>query len=346
MTGRQAVSSAEAGAAARGLRARVLSALRGHAWTLGGFALGLVQPPVAPRARPWRTTVHDASRGPVDLSGHFAELGDERTVAVLVHGLGGDPESVYVRRAARAAAAAGMASLRLALRGADGSGADVYHAGIADDVRAAIASPALSRFEHVVLLGHSLGGHVVLTAARDPALDPRVRAVAAVCPPLDLEATVHAIRRLDRRHYEAHVLRSLVRQHDAVAARAAREGRTSPSRASEVRRVRTIREWDELVVCPRYGHPSARAYYERTSVGPHLAALHRPALVVAAEADPMVPLDTVLPALEAARGAAHLTVARLGRGGHVAYPADLRIAGGPPGVEEGALAWLAGHAAP
>lgn len=324
-----------------GLRAALRRDLHGHVWTLGGFALGVLRPPTAPRSRVWRTTLTDGARGALELSGHLAERGTESTIAVIVHGLGGDPESVYVRRAARAAADAGMASLRLALRGADGSGADVYHAGMADDVRAALASPELARFEHVVVIGFSLGGHVVLTAARDAALDPRVRAVAAVCPPLDLEATVRAIRRLDRRHYEAHVLRSLVRQHDAVAARAAREGRPHFSNAERVRRVRTIREWDELVICPRYGHPDARTYYERTTVAPHLHALERPALVVVADADPMVPLDTIAPVLEAARGAPQLTVARLDRGGHVAYPAGLRVEGGPPGVEEGVVAWLA-----
>lgn len=326
-------------------RLRLRDALRrdlhGHAWTLGGFALGMLRPPVPPRSRRWATTLDDPSRGTVELSGHLAEQGDERTMALIVHGLGGDPESVYMRRAARAAAAAGMASLRLALRGADGSGADVYHAGMADDVRAALASRALARFEHVVVMGYSLGGHIALTTARDTALDARVRAVAAICPPLDLEATVDAIRRLDRRHYEAHVLRSLIRQHDAVAARAAREGRALVSSPSEVRRVRTIREWDERVICPRYGHPDARTYYERTSIAPHLRSLARSALVVVADADPMVPLSTVAGALEVARGAPNLTVARLERGGHVAYPADLRVEGGPPGVEESVVAWLA-----
>lgn len=332
-----------------GLRATLRRDLHGHAWTLGGFALGLMRPPAPPRSRPWTTTLVEPGRGTVELSGRLAETGSERAIALLVHGLGGDAESIYLRRAARAAAAAGMATLRLALRGADGSGADVYHAGIADDVRAALRSPELARFEHVVLVGYSLGGHVVLTTARDvsldgrprAALDVRVRAVAAICPPLDLEATVDAIRRLDRRHYERHVLGSLVRQHDAVAARAEREGRAIPSRAADVRRVRTIREWDERVVCPRYGHPDAHTYYERVSVGPHLGALARPALVVVADADPMVPLDTVLPAIERARGAPNLTVARLSRGGHVAYPADLRVENGPAGVEESVIAWLA-----
>ena len=93
-------------------------------------------------------------------------------------------------------------------------------------------------------------------------------------------------------------------------------------------------------MCPRYGFRDARTYYETTSVGAHLSSLVRRTLIVVADADPMVPLATVLPALEAARGAPNLTVARLDRGGHVAYPADLRVEGGPLGVEAGTLAWM------
>lgn len=287
--------------------------------------------------------VDAGTRGPVELIGRLARKDGARGLVVLVHGLGGDPESVYLRRMASAADRAGLASLRLGLRGAGGTGADVYHAGMADDVRAALASEALRPYDELYVCGFSIGGHVTLTTARDTQLDPRVRAVAAICPPLDLEATVIAIRRRDRRVYERHVLGGLVRQHDLVAARAAREGRTIPSSPEAVHRVRTIRQWDELVVCRRYGFANAHEYYEEISVGPHLRALARPSLVVIADADPMVAKDTVVPSLDAAGGAPNLEVVRFLRGGHVAFPDDVRIPGQPPTIEAGTIGWLLGH---
>ena len=96
------------------------------------------------------------------------------------------PESRYARVGAGEALAAGMSCLRLNLRGADLEGEDFYHAGLTADLHAALADPALERYERVHLLGYSLGGHVVLRWATESG-DARVRSVAAICPPLDLE---------------------------------------------------------------------------------------------------------------------------------------------------------------
>src|SRR5690606_40469260 len=60
--------------------------------------------------------------------------------------------------------------LRLNMRGADRSGVGVYHAGLYDEIIAAIGDPLFSRIERVFLFGYSMGGH---TAMRLAALDPR-----------------------------------------------------------------------------------------------------------------------------------------------------------------------------
>ena len=89
-----------------------------------------------------------------------------------------------VRRAARAIAAHGWSCLRLALRGADGSGEDFYHAGLIDDLAATVDSAAFADYERIVIIGYSLGGHLALRYACEKP-DSRVRAVAAICAPLE-----------------------------------------------------------------------------------------------------------------------------------------------------------------
>jgi uncharacterized protein len=233
-----------------------------------------------------------------------------------VHGLGGDARSNYAVEAARAAYAMGLASLRLELRGADGSGDDVYHAAISGDVRAALASPELAGFERLYLLGYSLGGHVALrTTTEGDLLDARVRATAAVCPPIDLELGARAFDGPASYPYRRHVLASLV----PIAHALERRGRL-PCNLDEATRVTRIRDWDRLVVAPRFGHASAEAYYASASVAPHLSKLARPSLVVAAERDPMVPSRVVRAGPRAVEERA-LEVRWIDRGGHVGFPA-------------------------
>jgi len=307
----------------------------GHLWTIvphlrrgvrGGRAGG----------RGWATEVEDPRVGRVRLSGLLFEPPGARALLVVVHGLGGSAASAYVLRAARAASSAGVAALCLSLRGADGSGEDVYNAALFDDLRAAVASPEVARYDEVFALGFSLGGHLVLCFATERP-DPRVRAAAAVCAPLDLGACRKEIDRPSRGIYRRYLLARLRR----LAASVDRRGRLA-SPLEELRRVRTIREWDRKVVVPRFGFADPEDYYTRSSVGPKLARLAVPALLVAAQHDPMVPAATLRPFL---REAPRLDVRWVGRGGHLGFPSRLDLGErGPRGIDGQVVAWLLRHA--
>ena len=296
-------------------------ALSGHFWTVYPTLKHTLAPARAPEAGPWSTTVPDADLGTVTLTGALRDHPGSDTCLVVVHGLGGAIDGFYNVQAARAAERLGMSCLRLALRGADRLGEDFYHAGLVDDLTAALQSPALARYRHLLLIGYSLGGHMVLRWALTPS-DARVRALVAMCAPLVLGETSASLDRPAARPYRAAVLLGLKQIYASVAAR-----RTVPTDLAEVLRVRTLREWDQLTVVPRFGFDSVDDYYARMSVGPWLADLKRPALIVHSEHDPMIPLATY----------EHLTTGDLPLvtwsrptcGGHVAFPqdVDLRLSG-------------------
>ncbi len=315
--------------------------LLGHLWTLAPNIRHQLRPILAPPGSPWSTELQDPDHGTIPLNGvlHPTQQpsGDPPSLVIAVHGLGGSIDSHYILRTAATATAAGFDCLRLALRGADRQGADFYHAGLTADLQAALASPLLAAYRTIYLLGYSLGGHVSLHYAVQPS-DPRVRAVASVCAPLDLQAVGHAIDHPRAALYCHHVLEGLKDIYTQVAAR-----RSVPTPLTCVRRVTTLRAWDRLAVVPRFRFASVDDYYQRTSIGPRLAEVALPALVLSATGDPMIPASTIAPFVK--RVPAHLTHLWVSRGGHVGFPGQLQLGLGPaPGLVPQVLAWFRGHA--
>lgn len=315
--------------------------LAGHFWTLATNLGHRLSPLHPPPQEEWSTTLRDPQVGDVRLTGALHRTADQPSGALLIiiHGLGGSIASHYVIRTAAAATAAGLDCLRLGLRGADRLGEDFYHAGLTADLDAALASPALAVHRTIYVLGYSVGGHMTLRWALTPG-DPRVRAVASVCAPLDLAAGCAAIDGPGVAVYRDHVLSGLKQIYAAVAAR-----RAVPTPWPLVRRLTGIRAWDRHAVVPRHGFCSVGDYYDRTSVGPRLRELAVPALIVSAPADPMIPAATIAPHIQGLPP--HALHRWTDRGGHVAFPRRVRLdldLPQTPGLEGQVLAWLRRHA--
>jgi hypothetical protein len=305
---------------------------RGHFWTLGPFLRHNLLPPRVPDWRHWETNLEDSVVGTLNLSGRLTTQGASDTIVVIVHGLGGSATSYYARSAALSASRAGIDSLRLNLRGADRSGADYYHAGLTDDLEAAIGSTALEGYENILLLAYSLGGNMMLRyLAGKPS--PRVKAAAAVCSPIDLKPAARAIDRPRGVFYRRHVLAGLKDIYRNVAAR-----REVPLPVHEASRIDTIEQWDERVIAPRHGFAGAEDYWAQTSACNVLGDIGTPTLFVATERDPMVGIDTVRPWLQNASTLRRIVTRE---GGHVGFPQKVDLGLGTGGtVEDQILQWM------
>ena len=307
--------------------------LSGHAWTVlpaiaGAFSArrGL--------GRAFATTLDDERMGAVRITGF---LDEPRVPAdhlvVIVHGFGADANSANCIAMASAARRAGMASLRLNLRGADLSGEDIYHGGLTDDIRAALASRECRHYKHVFVAGFSVGGNIALRAALN-CIDRRIRAVASVCAPLDLAAGADAFDRPVSRLYRNHVFSNLNRVYAATAAK-----RRLANPVEVVRKARSVRERDELVMVPRFGFRSADDYYFRIQAAGELYRMDTPALIISAENDPVVPFATLRRALRDASAAVTSIVTPAG--GHISFPGNLQFWGRTlPGLENQIAHWL------
>jgi predicted alpha/beta-fold hydrolase len=305
---------------------------KGHFWTLGPYLKHNLLRPRVPPWEPWETSLQDGVVGTLQLNGRLTRQTSTDTIVVILHGLGGSATSYYARKAAVAAASAGVDSLRLNLRGADRAGADYYHAGLTDDLDAALRSKALEGYQRILLLGYSLGGNMMLRyLAGDP--DPRVRAAAAVCSPIDLKASARLIDQPRGAFYRRHVLRALKDIYRRVA-----ERRDVPLPVPEAARIDTIEMWDERIIAPRHGFAGAEDYWAKTSACSVLDQIQVPTLFVAAERDPMVTIDTVRPWLDDATALRRIVTSH---GGHVGFPQRVDLGLGRTGsAEDQIMHWL------
>jgi predicted alpha/beta-fold hydrolase len=306
--------------------------LHGHLYTVGPRLLARVKPQAEPPFTRWTRRVVEGAHE-VALSGLLSEPDGAQTLAIILHGCGGNPQSPYASRLARFLYDAGHAVLRLAWRGADLSGEDLYHAAQTADVHAVLADPVFERYSRVWAIGFSLGGHACLHVAHE-SRDLRLTAVATVCPVLHLLETNRFIDSPEAAFYRRYTLSGLRAGYVQMHAR----GR-APSSIEAVRRASTFRAYDALTVVPRYGFASVDDYYERACVSRVLARIERPTLVVSARHDPMLPshiAERVLPTLSPA-----VTFRWAERGGHCAFPGTLDLGEATElGLEAQLHAWL------
>lgn len=276
--------------------------------------------------------------GKLTLHGKLRDRPGSDGCLIIIHGLGGTTDAFYCIKAAKAAEELGLSTLRFALRGADRHGEDFYHGGLTADLEATIASPELARYKHIYVMGYSLGGHMTLRYGLAPT-DPRVRALVAISPPLDLSKTADAVDHPRSRAYRYHILRAVNEIYRAVDD----NHRLSPS-ANEVQAAKTMREWDGLAVATRHGFNGAEGYYSTMSVGPLLNSIQLPTFILHSNQDPMIPPSTYEHLL---KGAMHnITFSGIPMGGHVAFPGRVRLGlDAKPTAEHQCIAWMLQRAA-
>ena len=286
----------------------------------------------APPAEAWRTSCREDERD-VALTGLLSEAPGANTLVIIMHGCGGAPTSHYAVFATRHFVQRGVSVLRLAWRGADLGGEDIYHAAQTADVHAAIADARFAKYERIWLLGYSLGGHCCLHVAHETR-DARVKAVATVCPVLHLMLTNEAIDAPARSLYRRYVLGGLLSNYVPYEARG-----HAPTPLAHVKRATTFRAYDALTVVPRYGFSSVDDYYTRACASRVLGQITRPTLIVSARHDPMLPwtiAEAVRPSFSPA-----IRFLWAERGGHAGFPRDLDLGEPAPlGLEAQVHSWL------
>ena len=219
-----------------------------------------------------------------------------RPLVVLLHGLGGDADSAYMRGCLSDLLAAGLRVAALNFRGAGRSSetcGNYLHPGRTGDVRALLTyledDTDRRLFESgVVFVGFSLGGSILLKALATADADTLrgVRAAVTVSAPLDLAECSRRLKRTRNHVYEAYLLK---RMRDQIHAS---PGGVSDAELAAVDSASTVWEFDATFTAPRRGFDAVEDYYREDSAGRRLEKIKTPTLLLVAEDDPFVPLET------------------------------------------------------
>jgi predicted alpha/beta-fold hydrolase len=208
---------------------------------------------------------------------------------VIVHGLEGSSDSQYMLGVSAKGIAAGMNVVRMNQRncgGTDSLSPTLYHSGRSHDVAAVaqhlIDHDHISRF---ALAGFSMGGNLVLKLAGEWSKSgPRqFLAVAAVCPAMDLAASADALHLPANRLYELYFIWKLRRRFLTKA-------RLFPAKfdTSRLRRIASLREFDDKITAYYSGFAGASDYYARAAAANVVDRIVVPALIVHAANDPFI----------------------------------------------------------
>ena len=262
-----------------------------------------------------RITTPDADF--LDLDWAETTSPNTQRVGILTHGLEGSADRGYMRGMAQAFVRREWDVCALNLRGCSGEPnrqVVTYHSGKTDDLDLVVEHVLAQGYSSVALIGFSLGGNLTLKylGERGGEVNDHIHGAVALSAPIDLKASAQQIDRWSNWHYTRYFLRSL-RQKMRVKAR------QHPDRVStkRLRKIHSLRGFDDAYTAPLHGFQNADDYYRRASSRPVLSNLSVPTLLINAANDPFL-ADSCYPH-SIARAHALLTLDVPESGGHVGF---------------------------
>ena len=276
--------------------------------------------PRLPAGRPRLFDVEPATQ----LRGHCHWQSEPRKhpTLLLVHGLEGSNESNYILGCAEKGFVAGFNVVCVNQRNCGGSErltSTLYHSGRSDDLRAVVME-LIERDElpEIFATGFSMGGNLVLKMTGEFGDSPpqQLRGVVAVNPSLNLAACADALGELRNFIYSRYFVRRLKRRIRHKAALFPNIYRTDGTGA-RIRRIRSVRQFDEEITARFCGFAGADDYYARSSAMRVIAAIRKPTLILTAQDDPFVQFSSF--GIAAIRENPNVRLVAPRHGGHCAF---------------------------
>jgi hypothetical protein len=240
-------------------------------------------------------------------------------IVILFHGLAGSFKSPYILGVMKALEKKGFASVVMHFRGCSGKENLLpysYHSGETSDAKAWINYLNVKYKKSPLYgVGYSIGGNMLLKLLGEDGLDTPLKSAVAISAPMDLEITAKRVNQGFSKWYQAHLLKPLKKTLLKKYSRFNME-KLIKQTPDNIRKIKTIEEFDEKYTAPINGFKSAKDYYKKSSAKQFLKDIKIPTLIIHALDDPFM-TPKVLPTQDEVSN--HITLNISQHGGHVGF---------------------------
>jgi len=220
----------------------------------------------------------------MDLDWSFTKKPSKKVV-ILLHGLEGNAQRPYITGSAKAFNEAGINACAVNFRGCSGETNRLYrsyHSGATEDLDAVVQHILHTKnYEEIYIKGVSLGGNMALKYVGEPRNIPKIiKAVIAVSAPCNLYSSLKEL--LKPKNY-AYAIRFRKHLTDKLRLKLP----LFPDRISrfEIKRIKNLKDFDDIYTAPAHGFKDALDYYEQCSCRQFLLEIQVPSLIINAEND-------------------------------------------------------------
>jgi uncharacterized protein len=252
---------------------------------------------------------------------HWQPQRESTLTLMIVHGLEGSSNSQYVIGTGTKAWARGWNVVRMNVRNCGGTEEltpTLYHSGLSGDIRGVVNSLVeQDRLQNFALAGFSMGGNQVLKCVGEWGSEApkQLRAACGVSPACDLSLSADALHRGQNRIYEWWFLVGLFKRFRKKAELF--PGRFDPKL---LKKVRSIREFDEYITAKYMGFEGAEDYYTKASSANVVDRISVPTLVLHSLDDPFIVMSPYT--TSKLRANPNVTLIETRHGGHCAFLAN------------------------
>ncbi|WP_457914682.1 hydrolase [Candidatus Hartigia pinicola] len=218
----------------------------------------------------------------------------DKSRLVIFHGLEGGFQSPYAHGMLKSAQQNGWLGVIMHFRGCSGEPnrqKRIYHSGETSDAR---------YFFHwlkqklgnnpTAAVGYSLGGNMLACYLAESGKDAYIDAGVIVSAPLMLEPCSMRIDKGFSQFYQRYLLNKLKRN---ATRKLIRYPGSLPLTLLQLKQVKHIREFDDVITSRIYGFENAIDYYQKCSALPRLPRITKPTLIIHAKDDPFMTPEVV-----------------------------------------------------
>lgn len=219
--------------------------------------------------------------------------GDHDKLAILCHGLEGSSGSQYMQYTASLLSENGWKVMVFNFRSCSGEmnrKLQMYHSGWTTDLHEIITKYE-DGFAEISLVGVSLGANMILKYTTDQIykFSSKIKSIVAVSTPTDLSASSQKIISRQNRLYDKRFRMTLV---DKMK----KKHKDFPNkiRLSEIKKIKTLWDFDEYFTGPLHGFTGAEDYYSQCNSKQFLHQATIPTLMITAQDDPFLTKESLI----------------------------------------------------